>query len=323
VIDRWRLDYNHCRIHTALNYQTPAAYAAPLCSSSFGYASASRTQPSYLTPILSLRLVERRRHYLRRHLFNQPAEVLDHLAEGRVISRIPCSQVPGVGRVSVQPRMPAVGESGGDVRKPSAELGKHLVSRKDVAIDAIPCNVGTAMLHKLGSVDDQHGLGRAGADRVGDARQVIHAAGDIRRMDHGHCNGPLVDLLENRRDRHDTRAPIQARDAVFQAARRTDIGTGIHGRGVVEVAADDVAGLGHIGRRLQQREDHGGRTLAPRNHTIGRVEECGDRSPTVVNGFGHMTRSRIAALALSGKLSKNVAACTTEFKVSDPPAFSK
>ena len=28
VIDRWRLDYNHYRIHTALNYQTPAAYAA-------------------------------------------------------------------------------------------------------------------------------------------------------------------------------------------------------------------------------------------------------------------------------------------------------
>ena len=60
VIDRWRLDYNHYRIHTALNYQTPAAYAAALCSSSFGYASASRTQPSYLTPILSLRLVQRR-----------------------------------------------------------------------------------------------------------------------------------------------------------------------------------------------------------------------------------------------------------------------
>ena len=27
VIDRWRLDYNHHRIHSSLDYQTPAAYA--------------------------------------------------------------------------------------------------------------------------------------------------------------------------------------------------------------------------------------------------------------------------------------------------------
>ena len=28
VIDRWRLDYNHHRIHSSLNYMTPAAFAA-------------------------------------------------------------------------------------------------------------------------------------------------------------------------------------------------------------------------------------------------------------------------------------------------------
>ncbi|MBT6495083.1 MAG: transposase, partial [Planctomycetaceae bacterium] len=26
--DRWRLDYNHHRRHSALDYETPAAYAA-------------------------------------------------------------------------------------------------------------------------------------------------------------------------------------------------------------------------------------------------------------------------------------------------------
>jgi len=29
-MDRWRLDYNHHRIHTALGYQTPAAYATEI-----------------------------------------------------------------------------------------------------------------------------------------------------------------------------------------------------------------------------------------------------------------------------------------------------
>ena len=28
VIDRWRLDYNHHRLHSSLEYQTPAAFAA-------------------------------------------------------------------------------------------------------------------------------------------------------------------------------------------------------------------------------------------------------------------------------------------------------
>ena len=37
----------------------PRRVCGRLCSSGFGYASASRTQPSYLTPILSLNLVQR------------------------------------------------------------------------------------------------------------------------------------------------------------------------------------------------------------------------------------------------------------------------
>ena len=38
VIDRWRLDYNHHRIHSSLDYQTPAAYAA-------GYVLPASAQP--------------------------------------------------------------------------------------------------------------------------------------------------------------------------------------------------------------------------------------------------------------------------------------
>ena len=30
VLDEWRLDYNHRRPHSSLNWQTPAAYAASL-----------------------------------------------------------------------------------------------------------------------------------------------------------------------------------------------------------------------------------------------------------------------------------------------------
>jgi len=33
VVDQWRLDYNHHRPHSALGYQTPAAFAARCCSS--------------------------------------------------------------------------------------------------------------------------------------------------------------------------------------------------------------------------------------------------------------------------------------------------
>ena len=43
LIDRWRLDYNHHRIHSSLNYQTPAAYAAGCILP----ASATPSPPEY------------------------------------------------------------------------------------------------------------------------------------------------------------------------------------------------------------------------------------------------------------------------------------
>ena len=58
VIDRWRLDYNHHRIHSSLDYQTPAAYAAGCVLP----ASATPQPPEHsriTNPILSLNLAQR------------------------------------------------------------------------------------------------------------------------------------------------------------------------------------------------------------------------------------------------------------------------
>jgi putative transposase len=57
VVDRWRLDYNHHRPHSALEYQTPAAFAAR-CAASTPKLTSATPQPtspfqqhsSYLTP---------------------------------------------------------------------------------------------------------------------------------------------------------------------------------------------------------------------------------------------------------------------------------
>ena len=47
VVDRWRLDYNHRRPHSSLDYQTPAAYAAGCVPPDF--ATLSPPEPSRVT----------------------------------------------------------------------------------------------------------------------------------------------------------------------------------------------------------------------------------------------------------------------------------
>jgi transposase InsO family protein len=49
VIDRWRLDYNHRRPHSSLDYQTPAAFAAR-CSSSVRPTASLQTNSGPMHP---------------------------------------------------------------------------------------------------------------------------------------------------------------------------------------------------------------------------------------------------------------------------------
>ncbi len=48
VVDRWRLDYNHHRPHSSLDYQTPAAFAARWLTSAPQVTSATPQQPAPL-----------------------------------------------------------------------------------------------------------------------------------------------------------------------------------------------------------------------------------------------------------------------------------
>jgi putative transposase len=53
VLDEWRLEYNHCRSHSGLNWQTPATYAATLNDRQAGvFPAASRVaSPVGATPL--------------------------------------------------------------------------------------------------------------------------------------------------------------------------------------------------------------------------------------------------------------------------------
>ena len=58
VIDRWRLDYNHHRIRSSLDYQIPAAYAAG-CVLPASATPQLQNTAALSTPALSLNLVQR------------------------------------------------------------------------------------------------------------------------------------------------------------------------------------------------------------------------------------------------------------------------
>jgi len=46
VLDEWRLDYNHRRPHSSLNWQTPATFAAMLIDTTTGvFPAASHAEP--------------------------------------------------------------------------------------------------------------------------------------------------------------------------------------------------------------------------------------------------------------------------------------